>query len=122
MPGIHGIIQTDTADHYKDTLGVMQEMPRLNTDMYNMRVDDNSVGLVQNMEMNRVNLMASHGKRSQLTGGMSMDGSNMSKMTPNANQNAVGLKDNSFQMMRRGLSDGTSNEMGDNQSLPSFNT
>ena len=64
MPGMHGIIQTDTVEQYKNTLGAMQEMQRLNTDMYNMRVDDNLPGLVQNMEMNRVNLMASHGKRS----------------------------------------------------------
>ena len=45
---------------------------------------------------------------------MSLDESDLSKINSNGNQNAIGLADNSFNMMRRGLSDLTSNDMGDN--------
>ena len=77
------------------------------------------------MEMNRVNLMANANKRSQMMGGISANSSDMSKQS--AGYNLVGhignpLKDNSINLMRKGLSDATSNDMGENSSLPSYNT
>ena len=41
IQAIGGIIQTDASDNIKNTLGGMYDVPRLNTDMNNMRTVDN---------------------------------------------------------------------------------
>ena len=69
------------------------------------------------MEPNRINqFLFSQGKRSYM-GGMSA-GSDISKMSVGeygATGHQGGLKDNSFAMMRKGgLSDATSNDIGEN--------